>query len=406
MIRRPGFWPGLTLVLAIALAGIGLSNLPWAETTGLSALTLAIVLGIALGNTAFPSIAPRTGTGVDYAKGMLLRAGIVLYGFRVTFQDVMGVGLAGVVIDVIVVAGVFCAATWIGTRVLKLDRDTAMLIGAGSAICGAAAVLAAEPVIRAPAHKVSVAVATVVVFGTLGMFLYPWMYPSLGLDAHAYGVYAGSTIHEVAQVVVAGRAVSEQADAAAVIEKMLRVMLLAPFLLMLGAWLRRGSNGAQSEAAPLTIPWFAILFVVVAGFNSLHLLPKPMVDALLMLDTLLLAMAMAALGLRTHWGSIKQAGAKPLLLAWILWVLLDWGRLSAQPRRDGPAGLSSGATDYRHAPVYVIELSGPHQNAPACGLARQTVAGCAFDVRQPEHRPGSPPTLTAGRTTFIMTDTD
>lgn len=325
MIRRPGFWPGLILVLAIALAGIGLSNLPWAKTTGLSALTLAIVLGIALGNTAFPSIAPRTGTGVDYAKGMLLRAGIVLYGFRVTFQDVMGVGLAGVVIDVIVVAGVFCAATWIGTRVLKLDRDTAMLIGAGSAICGAAAVLAAEPVIRAPAHKVSVAVATVVVFGTLGMFLYPWMYPYLGLDAHAYGVYAGSTIHEVAQVVVAGRAVSEQAGAAAVIEKMLRVMLLAPLLLVLGAWLRRGRKGAARDATPLTIPWFAILFVVVAGFNSLHLLSKPVVDALLMLDTLLLAMAMAALGLRTHWGSIKQAGAKPLLLAWILWVLLIGG---------------------------------------------------------------------------------
>lgn len=325
MIRRPGFWPGLILVLAIALAGIGLSNIPWAKTTGLSALTLAIVLGIALGNTAFPSIAPRTGTGVDYAKGMLLRAGIVLYGFRVTFQDVMGVGLAGVVTDVIVVAGVFCAATWIGTRVLKLDRDTAMLIGAGSAICGAAAVLAAEPVIRAPAHKVSVAVATVVVFGTLGMFLYPWMYPYLGLDAHAYGVYAGSTIHEVAQVVVAGRAVSEQAGAAAVIEKMLRVMLLAPLLLVLGAWLRRGRKGAARDATPLTIPWFAILFVVVAGFNSLHLLSKPIVDALLMLDTLLLAMAMAALGLRTHWGSIKQAGAKPLLLAWILWVLLIGG---------------------------------------------------------------------------------
>jgi uncharacterized integral membrane protein (TIGR00698 family) len=325
MIRRPGFWPGLILVLAIALAGIGLSNLPWAKKTGLSALTLAIVLGIALGNTAFPTVAPRTGTGVDYAKGMLLRAGIVLYGFRVTFQDVMGVGLAGVVIDVIVVAGVFCAATWIGTRVLKLDRDTAMLIGAGSAICGAAAVLAAEPVIRAPAHKVSVAVATVVVFGTLGMFVYPWMYPSLGLDAHAYGVYAGSTIHEVAQVVVAGRAVSEQAGAAAVIEKMLRVMLLAPLLLVLGAWLRRGRKGAARDATPLTIPWFAILFVVVAGFNSLHLLAKPVVDTLLMLDTLLLAMAMAALGLRTHWGSIKQAGAKPLLLAWILWVLLIGG---------------------------------------------------------------------------------
>ncbi|WP_254775453.1 YeiH family protein [Pseudoxanthomonas sp. GM95] len=325
LLRRPGFWPGLLLVLLIALAGIGLSNLAWAKTAGLSALTLAIVMGIVLGNSVFPSIAAQTGTGVDYAKAMLLRAGIVLYGFRVTFQDVLGVGVAGLVIDLVVVAGVFCSATWIGTRILKLDRESAMLIGAGSAICGAAAVLAAEPVIKAPAHKVSVAVATVVVFGTLAMFLYPWMYPLLGLDAHAYGVYAGSTIHEVAQVVVAGRGVSEEAGAAAVIEKMLRVMMLAPFLLALGAWLRRGSKTSEGGSTPLTIPWFALLFVLVAGFNSLHLLSKPVVDAILMLDTLLLAMAMAALGLRTHWGSIKQAGTKPLLLAAILWVLLIGG---------------------------------------------------------------------------------
>lgn len=325
-MRSPGFWPGLALVLAVSLAGIGLSKLPWAQTAGLSALTLAIVIGIVLGNTAFPAIAPRTGAGVDYAKGMLLRAGIVLYGFRVTFQDVMGVGLAGLVIDLVVVCGVFCTATWIGTRLLKMDRETAMLIGSGSAICGAAAVLAAEPVIKAQAHKVSVAVATVVVFGTLGMFVYPWMYPHLGLDAHAYGVYAGSTIHEVAQVVVAGRSVSDEAGAAAVIEKMLRVMLLAPFLLILGAWLKRGAQAATgAEATKLTIPWFAILFVMVAGFNSLHLLSKPVLDAILLLDTLLLAMAMAALGLRTHWGAIKQAGARPLLLALILWVLLMGG---------------------------------------------------------------------------------
>lgn len=325
LIRRPGFWPGLLVALLIALASIGLSELSWARSAGLSALTLSIVIGIALGNTLFPAIAPRTGTGVDYAKAMLLRAGIVLYGFRVTFQDVLGVGAAGLVIDLVVVAGVFCSAAWIGTRVLKMDRETSMLIGAGSAICGAAAVLAAEPVIRAPAHKVAVAVATVVVFGTLAMFVYPWMYPFLGLDAHAYGVYAGSTIHEVAQVVVAGHALGEQAAAAAVIEKMLRVMLLAPFLLMLGAWLRRGSGKAEAGATPLTIPWFAILFVVVAGVNSLHLLSTPVIDAILTLDTLLLAMAMAALGLRTHWGSIRQAGAKPLLLASILWVLLIGG---------------------------------------------------------------------------------
>ncbi len=321
----PTRWPGLALVLLIAGRAVALAHWPSAQAAGLGALTLAIVIGMALGNSVFPTLASRTGSGVDMAKGTLLRLGIVLYGFRVTFQDLAGVGLAGLAIDLVVVTAVFSMATWIGTRMLGLDRQTSMLIGAGSAICGAAAVLATEPVLRAPAHKVAVAVSTVVVFGTLGMFLYPWLYPHLGLDAHGYGLYAGSTLHEVAQVVVAGQAVGTEAAASAVIEKMLRVMLLAPFLLLLGAWLRRGARACADAPARLTIPWFALLFVLVAGFNSLHLLPRPVVDALLTLDTLLLAMAMAALGLRTHWAAIRQAGARPLLLAAILWLVLMGG---------------------------------------------------------------------------------
>ncbi|HZW18823.1 MAG TPA: YeiH family protein [Luteimonas sp.] len=313
-------WPGLALAAAVAGAAMLAARLPALQALGMGALTLAIVFGIALGNSAFPAIAARSGAGVDFAKGMLLRAGIVLYGFRVTFQDIAGVGVEGLLIAITMVGSVFGLAVLLGTRVFKLDRQTAMLIGAGSAICGAAAVMATEPVVRAQAHKVSVAVATVVVFGTLGMFLYPWLYPRLGLGEHAFGVYAGSTIHEVAQVVVAGGAVGEVAGSAAVIEKMLRVMLLAPFLLLLSSRLSRDANAGGK--AGIVVPWFAVLFIAVAGFNSLHWLPATAVDALVQLDTVLLAMAMAALGLRTHVGAIRQAGIRPLLLAGALFVFL------------------------------------------------------------------------------------
>jgi uncharacterized integral membrane protein (TIGR00698 family) len=218
---------------------------------------------------------------------------------------------------------VFLLAVWLGTRLFKLDRETSMLIGAGSAICGAAAVMAAEPVVKAQAHKVAVAVATVVVFGTVGMFLYPALYPYLGIDAHAYGVYAGSTIHEVAQVVVAGKAISETAASVAVIEKMIRVMLLAPFLLILSARLGAESGADADGARPkLMIPWFAVMFIAVSLFNSLHLLPAAWVAVIVQLDTVLLATAMAALGLRTHAGAIRQAGVKPLLLALSLFAFL------------------------------------------------------------------------------------
>src|SRR5690606_4928314 len=131
-----------------------------------------------------------------------------------------------------------------GSRAWRLDRQTAMRIGGGSAFGGAAAVMGAEPVIRGQAHKVTVAVATVVVFGTLAMFIYPLLYPLAGMSEQAFGVYAGSTIHEVAQVVAAGSAVGEAAASTAVIEKMMRVMMLAPFLVLLSGALSRGERGA------------------------------------------------------------------------------------------------------------------------------------------------------------------
>lgn len=322
------FWWGLAAVGGIAALAITMAQMPWAQGAGLSALTLAILLGIGFGNTLFPSVAGPTAAGVDFSKSTLLRLGIVLYGFRITFQQIAEVGMAGLLIDMVVVASIFGLAVGLGTRVFKLDRETSMLIGAGSAICGAAAVMAAEPVVRAQAHKVSVAVATVVVFGTVGMFLYPVLYPYLGFSEHAYGVFAGSTIHEVAQVVVAGKAVGETAASAAVIEKMLRVMLLAPFLLLLSSRLRHPADGvgaATAAAAKISIPWFAVLFIAVSGFNSLHLLSDAWVACIVQIDTVLLAMAMAALGLRTQASAIREAGAKPLLLAAVLFCILVGG---------------------------------------------------------------------------------
>jgi uncharacterized integral membrane protein (TIGR00698 family) len=307
--------------LAISAAGM-----PAVQHLGLSALTLAIVFGMVAGNTFFPRVAARTASGVNFSKSTLLRLGIILFGLRITFRDIAAVGWTGLIIDALMVVGTFVIAVQLGTRVFRLDRQTSMLIGAGSAICGAAAVMATEPVVRGQPYKVSVAVATVVVFGTLAMFAYPVLYPVLGLSEHAYGVFAGSTIHEVAQVVAAGRGVSETAATTAVIEKMLRVMLLAPFLMTLSG-LKEHANGDGHSAAraPIMIPWFAVLFIVTSLVNSLHLLPASAVAWLTEFDTLLLATAMAGLGLHTQVGAIRRAGVRPLLLAASLFVFLVLG---------------------------------------------------------------------------------
>jgi uncharacterized integral membrane protein (TIGR00698 family) len=327
--RNSSWWLGVALTGALAALGMSVAELHPVQRLGLSALTVTILFGIIAGNSFFPRVATHSATGVDFSKSTLLRAGIILYGFRITFQQVAEVGWSGALIDALMVALTFGIAVQMGTRVFGLDRQTSILIGAGSAICGAAAVMATEPVVRGQAHKVSVAVATVVVFGTIAMFIYPLLYSELGLSQRAFGIFAGSTIHEVAQVIAAGKSVSEEVAGMAVIEKMLRVMMLAPFLLLLSASEARESGCHASVRAAgnarLMIPWFALLFIAAGAINSLQLLPAGVVSHLVQIDTWLLAMAMAALGLRTHFGAIRQAGLRPLLLAASLFVFLVLG---------------------------------------------------------------------------------
>ena len=168
--------PGLALTAAIAALAMQLGRQDWFQARGISALTLSIVLGMLVGNTVYGRVTPVAAAGVGLSKTRLLRLGIVLYGVRLTFQDIGNVGWAGFAIDALVLCSTFGIACVLGTRVFGLDPKTAMLIGAGSSICGAAAVMATEPVVRGKAEQVAVAVATVVVFGTVAIFLYPMLY--------------------------------------------------------------------------------------------------------------------------------------------------------------------------------------------------------------------------------------
>jgi len=325
------FLPGLALSAALALASIEVAKTAWLATHGLSALTVAIVLGMVAGNTIFPRMAAACGNGVAFSKQNLLRLGIVLYGLRLTFQDISQVGVSGVVIDACMLMSTFALAYVVGVKVFKLDRNTVMLIGAGSSICGAAAVMATEPVLRARSEQVAVAVSTVVVFGSVAIFLYPVLHGLGFLQGHAdFGVYIGSTVHEVAQVVAAARSIDEHTANTAVIAKMVRVMMLAPFLLILSAYLQRGKSVAapcsRRKASRLNdVPWFAFAFIGVVALHSLFTLPTALTGTLLDADTFLLAMAMAALGLTTHLSSVRRAGMRPLLLGGLLFAWLIVG---------------------------------------------------------------------------------
>lgn len=323
--RAAALLPGLALVALIALAAMVLDRLPGLGASGIGVLTVAIALGMVVSQCLPASVHARAAAGSAFAQRHLLRIGVALYGLRLTLHDVAAAGVHGIAIDLVMIGAVLATAWLVGTRLLGLDRDTTLLVGMGSAVCGAAAVMATEPVLHAPPHKVAIAVATVTVFGSCAVFLYPALFPLLGLDPQQYGVFVGSTVHEVAQVVAAGKAVSAAAGDEAVIVKLMRVALLAPLLVLLARFVaRRDGKGAATSGAP-AVPGFVLGFVALVGLHSLGGLPAPLHAALLQLDGILLALAMAALGWSARLGMMRQAGARPLLLGAILFVVLSAG---------------------------------------------------------------------------------
>lgn len=319
---------GILLIALFSCAAFYLADTQPARSLSFSPLILGILLGMLYANSLRNHLPETWVPGILFCSKQLLRAGIVLYGFRLTFQSVAAIGAPAIGIDAAVVAGTLLLGVLLG-RALKMDRDLALLTSTGSAICGAAAVLGAEPVVKAAPHKTAVAVSTVVIFGTVSMFLYPalWRAGILGLTPEQMGLYTGATLHEVAHVVGAGNAMGAEIADGAVIVKMIRVMMLAPVLVILSIILARRDSaaGGNSEKRKITIPWFAFLFLAVIGFNSLHLLPAELVDAINTLDTFLLTMAMTALGTESSFEKFKKAGARPFLLAGLLYVWLFFG---------------------------------------------------------------------------------
>jgi len=325
--RKAGILHGVLFMALFACAAFFIGEAQFLKAISFSPLIIGIILGMIYANSLRNHL-PETWTpGIQYCSKRVLRLGIILYGFRLTFQQVVEVGLPGITVDCIIVAVTILGGVMVG-KWLKMDRDIALLTSIGSGICGAAAVLGAEATLRTKPYKTAVAVATVVIFGTLSMFLYPIGYQTgiIDLTPEQMGIFSGSTLHEVAHAVGAGEAIGGVTASTSIIVKMIRVMLLVPVLLILGWWaaakMRKSPAAAEGEKGKVAVPWFAFGFLLVIGFNSLNLLPEVVVGWINQFDTFLLTMAMAALGAETSFDKFKKAGVKPFLLAAILYVWL------------------------------------------------------------------------------------
>jgi uncharacterized integral membrane protein (TIGR00698 family) len=303
--------PGLALTGAIAGTALALREIPYVGLA--SPMILAIGIGIAIQNTSGTPAAAKA--GITFSMRSILRFAIILLGLQLTAAELLEVGGIGFAVIAATLLATFIFTTWLG-RAMGIDRRLVELIAAGTSICGASAVIATNTVTRAPDEDVAYAVACVTIFGSIAMFVYPLLGSVLQLDPHHFGLWAGASIHEIAQVVAATFQQSRDAGEFGTVAKLARVMMLAPVVITLGllATQRARAIGAESGSAKVPMPWFAFGFVAMVILNSLVDVPHAAMSLIIPITTFLLTMALAAMGLETNIQKLRAKGLRPLLL--------------------------------------------------------------------------------------------
>lgn len=311
--------PGLVMTAVLGWLAMVVQNLPFMQKVHFSSLIIAILFGMVINNLIkMPAI---LATGIRFASKKILRLAIILLGFKLSLTQILQVGGKGLIVVVVTTTATMFFAAWIGKR-LGLEEKIALLIGAGTAICGASAIAAVAPVVDAEEKDTTFAIAAITLFGTVSMFIYPLLFKFLHLSTVFYSIWAGSTIHEVAQVVAAGFAVSDQVGQFATLVKLARVLLVIPIAVLLGLRQAR-RKGVQSRSwREVAIPWFVFGFLAMVCVNSLQILPTNWHSGLVTLDAFLLTWAMSGLGLETSLEKMKKVGLRPFYAGFITTIFI------------------------------------------------------------------------------------
>ncbi len=318
--------PGLLLAFVLAGMALLLRQLPYMSAA--SPLILAIAIGIGTRNIV--GVPARCQPGIDFVLKRVLRAAIVLLGLQLTLGQVAAVGSTGLLIIVTTLIATFLFTGLVG-RLLNVDAKLVQLIGAGTAICGASAVIVTNTVTEGSEEDVTYAVAIVTVFGSLSMFLFPAFSELFDLAPRAYGMWAGASIHEIAQVIAAAFQNGQESGEFAVIVKLSRVMMLAPMVLAI-AWLSTLSRARMQRETPahslsdvrgaIPVPWFVLGFLCMILVNSLEIFPHREKYWVIQINILLFAAALAAMGLATDLVKMKVKGFRPLLVGAAAWAFI------------------------------------------------------------------------------------
>ena len=300
--------PGAALTLAGTAVALSVGHL----VPALNPMLVAIVLGAALGNTG--RVPTRAAAGLAFSSRTLLRIGIALLGLQLVLGDITALGWQVIVLVVVIVVMGIVGTLALGGA-LGLGWTQRLLIACGFSICGAAAVAAVDSVSDSDEEEVLTAVTLVVVFGTLMIVAVPVLSTMLGLSDTAAGMWAGGSIHEVAQVIAAGGAIGGSALAVATVVKLARVLLLAPVVTVISLQRRRVTGTDGPGTRPALVPAFIVAFLVLVCLRSSGLVPATALDVASAAQTILLTCAMFALGTGVRLAAMRRVGARPVILA-------------------------------------------------------------------------------------------
>jgi uncharacterized integral membrane protein (TIGR00698 family) len=311
---RTKVWTGL---LAAAL-GLGGAMLAHKFAPAIGVLTWAVALGMLAGNTRLLPAGARQALGRITKR--LLRVGIVLLGFSVSFGAIaaLGLGTIGLVAATLVITLV--VTTWLGNRA-RLGAARSLIIGTGFAICGASAIAAMEDTAGADEEDVTVGIAMVTLFGTLAMVLLPLLAGPLGLSDQQFGIWAGASIQEVGQVVAAAGAGGAGVVAIAVVVKLTRVLMLAPVVATVSVR-KRMAGGETGGKRPPIVPLFVLGFLACVAFRSTGMIPTGALAAISQVQVAALGAALFGMGAAVQIRTLFRRSGPVLIVATLSTLLV------------------------------------------------------------------------------------
>lgn len=309
---------GVILVFILAAAAFFLGR----QIPLIGGAVAGILLGILIRNTL--GVRPVFLPGIGFASKRILQAGIVFIGAGLDLQQIRAAGQASLLVILVCILAALASAVVLG-RTMRVPTRLRTLIGVGTAICGGTAIVAVSPLIGAREDEVSYAISTIFLFNIAAVLLFPVAGLLMGMSADAFGLWAGTAIHDTSSVVAAGYAYSEAAGETATIVKLTRTLMLVP--VAMGAALA-GTLGAGGKGKPSagylrrSFPWFVLWFLLLALLQTAGVLPALLVDGLPRTGRFLIIMALTSIGLRTDFREIAKTGPRPMVLGFLVWVLV------------------------------------------------------------------------------------